>query len=52
MGNPPVIIVLGGATAGSKGWSAGLSMLSHSGLPGLGIEPKMSVLGKRVVDIT
>jgi hypothetical protein len=36
VGIPPVIIVLGGATAGSKGWSAGLSMLSHCGLPGLG----------------
>ena len=30
------IIVLGGATAGSNGNNSGLSMLSHSGLPGLG----------------
>ena len=39
MGPPPgmaPIIVLGGATAGSNGSNSGLSMLSQSGLPGLG----------------
>ena len=39
MGPPPgmaPIIVLGGATAGSNGDNSGLSMLSHSGLAGLG----------------